>query len=100
MLEPLHRGKLEKSPSKVKTFTEATITVASGHAQSLGLGAYDASKSMPAFDVAYDPHLEDSIGASLERLDIPGKSKYIAVYHFHNFGDKPCRITVRRRSDQ
>ncbi len=96
MVEQLPSSASEKSPTKVKTFTEATIAVEPGRAHSLGLGAYDAAKPMPLFDLAYDPNLEDLIGASLERLDIPGKAKYIAVYHFHNFSDKACRITVRR----
>ncbi|SRR6266568_981964 len=96
MVEQLPSNVPEKSPTKVKAFTEATITVGPGRAQSLGLGAYDAAEPMPLFDLAYDPNLEDLMGASLERLDIPGKAKYIAVYHFHNFSDKTCCITVRR----
>ncbi|HSX07650.1 MAG TPA: hypothetical protein VLG11_02050 [Candidatus Saccharimonadales bacterium] len=49
---------------------------------------------MPVFAVRYEPALDELMGAALERLDIPHRAKYLAVYHFHNFSDKPCKITV------
>lgn len=84
--------------SAIRSFTASTITLGPGKAQTVGLGAYDASEPMPAFSLIYEPTLDEELmGISLERLDIPGKSKYIAVYHFHNFSDKDCRITVQLR---
>jgi hypothetical protein len=80
---------------KTKKFTEQTIVITPGESQSLGLGAYDISVPMPVFEVIYSPQIAESMGASLERLDIPGKTRYIAVYHFHNFSDVPCSVTVR-----
>lgn len=78
-----------------KMFTEQTIAIAPGESRSIGLGAYESSVSMPDFEVTYSPQIAESMGASLERLDIPGKTRYIAVYHFHNFSDKSCEVTVR-----
>lgn len=79
-------------------FTESTVVLAPGKAQTVGLGAYEASEPMPAFSIVYEPALDkELIGAALERLDIPGKGKYLAVYHFHNFSDKYCSITVQLR---
>lgn len=90
-------GTPQGKPAHAKKFSESTITIESGHTQTMGLGAYEATETMPAFDVAYDPDVADQMGASLERLTVPGKSKYIVVYHFHNFSNKACRVTVRLR---
>lgn len=84
-----------KDTMQTKQFTQQTIAIAPGESRSIGLGAYESSISMPEFEVTYSPQLAESMGASLERLDIPGKTRYIAVYHFHNFSDKPCEVTVR-----
>ncbi|HJQ08652.1 MAG TPA: hypothetical protein VJ836_04195 [Candidatus Saccharimonadales bacterium] len=76
--------------------TDRSIVLDPGKTATIGLGVYNLSEPMPSFVVESVPATQDMLGISLERLDIPGKSKYVAFYQFHNFGDKPICITVRR----
>jgi hypothetical protein len=78
-------------------FETQSVKLEPGGVKSVGLGIYNKSTAMPAFQLAYEPAMEDAIGVSLERLDITGKSKYMPFYQFHNFGDKPCVVTVSRQ---
>lgn|GEM_PF-2203692 len=81
--------------SAFNMFSGATMIILPGRVQSMGLGAYNASDPMPKFKVSYEPDIGDQMGASLERIDVPGKPRYVAVYQFHNFSEKPCQITVQ-----
>jgi len=81
--------------SAFNMFTGATMIILPGRMQSMALGAYDASDPMPKFKVSYEPDVGDQMGASLERIDIPNRARYVAVYQFHNFSERPCQITVK-----
>lgn len=82
-----------------KKFHKNSLTLEAGGSKTIGLGAYSVSEPMPEFDVTFDPDMKDFIGASLERLEIPGKEKYLPMYHFHNFGETACRITIQRHKN-
>lgn len=74
--------------------SEKTVTIAPGSGKAVGLGVYLATAPSPEVQVTYTPDLHDDIGVSHERLDIPGQSKYILLYQFHNFSQKPCQVTM------
>lgn len=78
-------------------FAMRSITVPPKGSKALGAGVYAAGEVMPEFAVTLEPNIGEQMGVSLERLDIPGKGKYMPLYQFHNFGDKPCRVTISRR---
>jgi hypothetical protein len=78
-----------------KHFIASDVTVKPKDSTRLGLGIYPSTEPDPVFDVAFDPDMGDAVGASLERLDIPGEPKYMLLYHFNNYGDQPCRISVK-----
>lgn len=83
-----------------KTFVSSDVTLAPGGSRSLGLGTYQISASLPQFDVVVEPGMEDSIGASLDRMDIPGTSRYVLFYQLHNFGETPCQVKIRRNDKE
>lgn len=83
-----------------KPVTRKIITVDPGTSRVIGLGAYPVDELEPDFDFAYSPDMEDEIGISLERLDLPDQSQYLVLYMFHNYGDVPCTVAIRRLSNQ
>lgn len=79
-----------------KPINRKTVTVEPGSGRAVGLGVYLAAETEPDFDIAFSPDMEDEIGIAPERLDIHGEAKYMVLYMFHNYGDVPCTITIRR----
>lgn len=79
-----------------KAVTRKTVTVEPGAGRAVGLGVYASSEPEPDFDLVFSPDMEDEIGISPERLNIHGEAKYMVLYMFHNYGDVPCTITIRR----
>lgn len=71
------------------------VTVLPGNSTSVGLGMYTSQASAPSFDIAFEPDLREDIGMSEERLELPNQQRYMLFYQFHNFGPKPCEITLR-----
>lgn len=86
----------EPSEDFHKPVHRKTITVEPGAGRAVGLGVYKASEPEPDFDLVFSPDMEDEIGIAPERLNIHGESKYMVLYMFHNYGDVPCTITIRR----
>lgn len=78
--------------------SEKTVTIAPGSGKAVGLGIYQATSPSPDIYVTFQPDLQDDMGVSHERLDIPGESKYLLLYQFHNFSHTPCRVTMQLRS--
>lgn len=88
------RGALGPRP----TFTSGTVILPPGETRSIGLGVYSDGGPQPEFKFTCTPDLDDDmIGASLDRLSIPGGVRYMMLYLFHNYGYKECRIEVRRQ---
>lgn len=81
-----------------KKFTSTVTDIAPGKQKAVPLGSYLKSEPSPTFDLAVDNDMMDFVGASLERQDITGTPRYVMFYQLHNYGDKPCRVTVRRRT--
>ncbi|HUC90110.1 MAG TPA: hypothetical protein VMR45_04885 [Patescibacteria group bacterium] len=80
-----------------KEFVTCTISIEPGAAKRVALGSYYISQAEPQFVVTMTPDIQDHLGLSFERLDIPGKPKYVAFYLLHNFSEKFCQVTVARR---
>ena len=74
-------------------FPDKTITVEPGQGRVVGLGVYREADPEPDFALSFDPDIQEDMGVSFEHLDLPGEHKYMLMYQFHNFGNKPCRIT-------
>ncbi len=70
-----------------------------GATTQMALGSYFVTEQMPAFEVTTQPAADEQVGASFEQLTIPGRQKYVAFCHLHNFSDKRCRVTVKRLPD-
>jgi hypothetical protein len=79
-------------------FTSRSVTIKPGGMKSVGLGVYGAQAEQPTFTLTFTPDLGEQIGASLDRLDIPGKSKYMLLYQFRNNSDKDCTVEVRQQA--
>jgi hypothetical protein len=79
-------------------FTSRTVTVKPGNTKSVGLGVYAAQAKKPIFALKFTPDMGELVGATLDRLDIPGKPKYMLLYQFRNNGDRDCTIEVRQQT--
>jgi len=69
------------------------VLVKPGSMAHLSVGLYEASIPEPKLSLEFHPEVSEVIGTSLNRIDDQGD--YRLIYHFQNFGDVPCRITVR-----
>jgi hypothetical protein len=83
--------------SSGKRFTEFTVEMQAGETTQMSLGVYTTSEPKPEFDKTVTPDIGDQLGLSREELAVPGGPRYILFYNLHNFSDKPCEVTVRRR---
>ncbi|HEV2403769.1 MAG TPA: hypothetical protein VGS08_06250 [Candidatus Saccharimonadales bacterium] len=94
------RGSLHQntSGSAIRRFEKTTIHIAPHASATVGLGTYLSTEKEPEFRMSMEPNMRDMMGTAHERLDIPGSRRYLLLYHFQNFGDKACRIVVRRSS--
>lgn len=79
-------------------FVRRSITLQPGGTKSIGLGIYDAKSDMPRFTITFEPNVQDAVTVSLERLDVPGQSRYMPFYKFKNKSDQPCTITVDKEN--
>ena len=70
------------------------LVVSPGNIKSIGVGVFHASVKAPNFTLQFSPDLGDQVTSSLDRLDIPGNSKYMLLYQFQNFGNKSCEVTI------
>jgi hypothetical protein len=74
-----------------------SVSVAPGSIKSVALGIFGASAATPTFSTTFSPAaIGEKVKASLERLDMPGDTKYMLMYQFHNLGPKECVVTVNR----
>lgn len=83
-----------------KQFVSRTITLEPNAIEQIALGSYFISEPTPKFDISTVPDIDDLLGSSLEKSDIPGSSRYACFYVLHNFSDKPCRVTVKRAAEE
>lgn len=77
-------------------FVSRTITLKPGGSKSVGLGVYTERIPHPDFKLRFVPDIKDMIVTSLDRLDIPGKSKYMLLYQFRNNSTKECTVNVEQ----
>ena len=82
-----------------KVVKQKTITIKPGSGKAVGLGVYKSSTHDPQVRVTFQPDLQDDIGVTHERLDIPGKSQYVLLYLFQNFSHESCRVTMHVGAD-
>lgn len=82
--------------ASTEPFPDKVITVEPGNGRVVGLGVYHSTDPEPDFSLVFNPDMQEEMGVSFEHLDIPGEQKYMLMYQFHNFGNKPCEITLHR----
>jgi hypothetical protein len=78
--------------------TERSVSVAPGAGRSVGMGIYHTSDPLPIYEIILEPDIGESMGVSQEQLTMPSKAEYMLLYHFHNFGDRPCEVTLRQKT--
>ena len=81
-----------------KEFSRSTVPVEPGRTKQLAVGSYAVSEREPEFALRVEPDIGSQLGVSLERLDIPGTSRYVLFYHLCNFSEKLCMVTAERRN--
>lgn len=69
------------------------VSLDSGDMASLPVGIYENDFPQPDFHIEVEPQTV-AVNSTLVRVDDNGE--YKLTYHFQNFQDKPCVITVRR----
>lgn len=84
------------SSEENKHFTKKEIVVTPGIGRAVGLGLYVNGTSEPDFTLTFRPDMEDEMGIALSRLEIPEKRQFLMMLQLHNFGSKPCTVTVKR----
>lgn len=81
-----------------KEFLRGTVPIEPGRTKQLAVGSYASSEQTPEFALRMEPDIGSELGISLERLDIPGTSRYVLFYHLCNFSEKLCTVTAERRN--
>jgi hypothetical protein len=81
-----------------KKFTSCSITLKPNTLKQIPLGSYSKSDTEPQFDISTSPDIEEQLGASFEKMDIPGTNRYICFYQVHNFSGIECKVTVLNRN--
>lgn len=76
---------------------EKTVVIRPGDGKAVGLGIYSTAAPNPQFDVTFTPDIQEDIGVTHEKLDIPGQSRYMLLYQFQNFSQKTCKVTMHLR---
>ena len=84
-------------PKRGRSFVSDSIVLKPGETKRLPLGAYSATEQDPQFDQTVQPNIGEQLGLSHEKMEIPGSSRYILSYEFHNSSNMMCTVTVRRR---
>lgn len=99
MQEPHFKNSFGQDSTPVQ---EKTITLEPGEGRSIGLGVYDNDYPVPSYEITMVPDLglDEDIALAQDCLDIPGESRYMLLYQFHNFGTKTCKITMRRTTSR
>ncbi|HSX28157.1 MAG TPA: hypothetical protein VLF60_01765 [Candidatus Saccharimonadales bacterium] len=69
------------------------VLVKPRHMTKLVVGMYESSIPEPKFRLEFESSASDAINASLFKFD--DKDHYTLVYQFQNYGDRPCRVTVK-----
>ena len=70
-----------------------TVEVDSGEMASLVVGIYEDDFPQPDFHIEVTPQTV-ALNSTLVRVDDNGE--YKLTYHFQNFQDRPCKVSVRR----
>ena len=77
-------------------FKQKDVLVDPGSGRAISLGQYDSGKAEPDFSFSFKPDMEDEMGIASTRLDIPEEKRYVVMLQLHNFGSKPCTVTIKR----
>lgn len=72
------------------------VELDSGDMASLIVGIYEYDLPQPDFHITVEPETV-AISSTLVRVDDNGE--YKLTYHFQNFQDSSCKVTVRRCDD-
>jgi hypothetical protein len=82
----------------IKMFEQRTVQLKPGASCTVGLGTYPSARLMTDFDISSVPDLGESLGTSLEMINIPGSERVMGMCHLHNFSPVPCEVTVSNRN--
>ncbi|HEV2403099.1 MAG TPA: hypothetical protein VGS08_02765 [Candidatus Saccharimonadales bacterium] len=85
------------TPATADGGTARKVVVDAGGIKSIGLGVFAHSAQVPTFALSFDPEMGDKLTAKQERLEIPGVRKFMLLYQFRNFGDKPCQVAIMQQ---
>lgn len=75
---------------------QEVIEVNPGNPHFVAMGVYPDSEVEPNFGLDFDPNMKDKMDCAPLRFDIPGESSYLMIYQLHNYGDKPCTVSIKR----
>lgn len=73
-----------------------TVELAPHKGRAVGMGVYNAKDPEPDFEITFSTDYDEEIGVAHDRLDA-GSQRYLLLYQFHNFGSKPCTVTLTRK---
>lgn len=73
-----------------------TIELAPHKGRAVGMGLYSVKDPEPDFEIHLSTDYDEEIGISHDRLEVGG-SRYLLLYQFHNFGSKPCIVSLTRK---
>lgn len=79
-----------------KPIETKTIELAPHKGRAVGMGVYNSKDPEPDFEVTFSTDYDEEIGVAHDRLDAGG-ARYLLLYQFHNFGSKPCTVTLTRK---
>jgi len=79
-----------------KPIETKTIELAPHKGRAVGMGVYNSKDPEPDFEITFSTDYDEEIGVAHDRLDTGGQ-RYLLLYQFHNFGSKPCTVTLTRR---
>jgi|GEM_PF-4622725 len=78
-------------------FTDRITVLEGGKSKSVAIGAYSNSEKTPRFDITAEPAVANGLDVALERLDIPGRSRYAMICRLRNLSEETCKVTIRRQ---
>jgi hypothetical protein len=89
-------SEFDKKYNDGKPIETKTVELQPHKGRAVGMGVYNAKDAEPDFELSFSTDYEEEIGVAHDRLTVGG-SRYLLLYQFHNFGSKPCTVTLTRR---
>lgn len=92
----MHRGFLanHSADAKASPAGQLKLVLTPNAHRTIEVGTYGKDVPAPLFSLTFDPDMEEEIGVSRGRVDLPDGPRYVLLYQFHNFGSRPCTITI------